>query len=203
MKEILARAKQLILKPKETWEIIKAEEMDVQSLFINYAAPLALIPAVSSLIGLSIVGVKMLSGKVARAPFMDAVTAGVVSYVLNLLGVLAGAWVVNYLSPYFNSKQDFNSAAKLVVYALTPFWLIGIVSVFPNFDVLQVLALLFGSYSIYLLYKGFPVLLETPREKCVWFTVFTVIAGILISFALSIIIAGGIYGPMLLRMMAV
>ena len=42
---IVERAKAIILKPKETWEIIKAEQTTVRELFTSYAAVLAVIPA--------------------------------------------------------------------------------------------------------------------------------------------------------------
>lgn len=132
MKEIFERAKKMILSPKETWQAVKGETASIQGLFINYAAPLALIPTVATLIGLSIVGIRMPAGHVARAPFTEALTGSVVGYSFHLLSLLAGAWVVNFLAPHFNSKPDMNAAVKLVVYSMTPVWLLGIFSLVPD-----------------------------------------------------------------------
>ena len=199
MKEIFARAKQIILKPKETWQTIKGEPGTVQELFINYAAPLALVPALATLISLSIVGVKLPGGQLARAPFMEALTGGVLVYVFNLLGLLAAAWAVDFLSPYFESKTDFFLAAKLVVYSMTPVWLLGIFSAWPKLGLFQI----FGLYSVYLLYAGLPVILDTQPERAAWYTALIVIAAIFISLVLSVVVGGAVYGPMLMRMMAV
>jgi Yip1 domain len=199
MKEIFRRAKQIIFKPKETWRAIKDEPGTVQELFINYAAPLALVPALATLIGLSIVGVKLPSGQMARAPFMEALTGGVLGYVFNLLGLLAAAWAVNFLSPYFESKSDFFSAVKLVVYAMTPIWLLGVLAVLPSLGLLQI----FGLYSAYLIYTGLPIILETQPAQAAWYTTLIMIATIFISLVLSVVVGGAVYGPMLMRMMAV
>jgi hypothetical protein len=198
MKEIFERAKKMILSPKETWQAVKGEATTIQGLFINYAAPLALIPTVATLIGLSIVGIRMPAGHIARAPFTEALTASVVSYVFHLLGLLAGAWVVNLLAPHFNSKPDMNAAVKLVVYSMSPVWLLGIFSLVPGFGILQV----FGLYGIYLVFLGLPTLMETPIERTLWYTVIIVISAMLISLIMTILVGGAFYGPMFLRMMA-
>ncbi|MFH1387013.1 MAG: Yip1 family protein [bacterium] len=199
MKEIIERAKAILYKPKETWWIIKNETGTVQDLFVNYAAPLALIPAVSTLIGFVVIGIRMPSGSFARAPFMESLTGGILGYFFNLLGLLAAAWVINFLAPYFNSKQDFGAAVKLVIYSMTPVWLVGIFSLLPGIGVLQ----LFGFFGVYLLFLGLPAMLDTPIDKMAWFTTFIVIAWFLISLLLTIIVGGAVYGPMFLRMMSV
>lgn len=199
METILGRARRIILKPKETWEKVKGEAVTVQELMINFAAPLALIPAVANLFGLSVVGIRMPPGHLARAPFAEALAAGVVGYVFHLLGVLAVAWVAGLLAPSFNAKGDYISALKVVVYSMTPVWLLGIFSAFPGLGVLQI----FGLYGFYLLYQGLIVVLETPANRALWYTVLIVIASILISLLLTVFVGGAVYGPMFMRMMAV
>lgn len=199
MKDILKRAWEIITRPKAAWNGIKSETYSAQELILNYAAPLALIPAVATLIGLSLVGIRMPAGHLARAPFFDALVSGVLSYVFQLVSLLVGAWIVNLLAPYFNSKPDFNSALKLVVYTMTPIWLLGALNVLPGLGLLQV----FGLYAFYLLYVGIPVLMETPPEKILWFTVAIVIASLFVSIFFSAILGGAFYGPMFIKMMAV
>ena len=195
MKEIFDRVKQIIISPKETWQIIKGENPSIQELFINYAAPLALIPAVAALIGITIIGVRMPSGSIVRAPFMEALTSELVGFIFQLLGILFAGWIVTLLAPYFNSRSDFNTATKLVVYSMTPIWLVGVLSLIPSLGILEIL----GLYGVYLLYLGLPVLLDTPKERAIWYTTLIIITAFIIQFILT----AAVYGPMLLRMMAV
>mgnify|MGYP002813858487 CR=1 FL=1 len=194
----MKRAKAIILKPAETWQTIKQESQTIQELMINYAAPLALIPAVATLIGISIVGIRIPAGHIARAPFMEALAGSVVGYVIQLISLLAVAWAINVLAPYFNARSDFSAAFKVAVYSMTPAWLLGIFSALPGLSVLQI----FGLYGYYLLYLGIKQIMESPAEKTLWYTTLAIIASIFISLVLSIFVGGAVYGPMFMRMMA-
>ena len=195
---IFSRAREIIVSPKVTWQVIKGELVDVKQLLINYAAPLALIPAVCTLIGFTLVGIRISEGGAMRAPFMPALMGGVVGYLLHLGGILLAAWAIKFLAPTFGSKSDLPSALKIVVYAMTPAWLVGVFSLVPGLGILSLL----GFYGIYLLVLGLPVVLETPPNKVVWYTISILAVGFVINLVLSVIIIGTLYGPMLMRMMA-
>lgn len=182
--KIFERVRSVIQNPKAAWQVIKDEAIDVKQLFVNYVAPLALIPAVSSLIGMTLIGIRMPGGNVIRAPFVAALLGGVVGYVLNLAGVFLGAWIVKLLAPAFNSRADLNSAIKVVAYSLTPVWLVGIFSLVPGLGILSIL----GLYGIYLLALGLPVVLETPSDKVVLYTISIVVVGLVVGFVLSSIL---------------
>lgn len=197
--KIFERVKDIILKPKETWQVIKEEPVEIKSLFISYIAPLALIPAVCSFIGMTLIGIRIPSGMVYRAPLLGSLLGGVVGYVLNLVGILIGAWIIKLLAPSFNSKADLNEALKVVAYSMTPFWLVGIFQLIPGLGILSIL----GLYGIYLLALGLSPVLETPENKVIWFTVAIVLIGIVVSFILSAVVYGAFYGPMYMHMMTI
>jgi hypothetical protein len=199
MKKILLRARDIILNPRVTWQSLREESIDVKQLFINYAAPFALIPTVCSLIGMTIVGIRLPAGNVVRAPLVQSLLGGAVGYILHLGGLLIGAWVVKLLAPVFKAKADLNSAAKVVVYSMTPVWLAGIFSLVPGLGILSIL----GLYGVYLLALGLGPVLDTPSNKVVLYTIAILVAGTLISMVLSVVVVGMFYGPMYMRMMAV
>ncbi|MBI5399215.1 YIP1 family protein [Candidatus Saganbacteria bacterium] len=195
---IFDRVKELLINPRITWETIKGEEIEIKTFFINYAAPLALIPTICGLIGISLLDVRFPAGNVARAPFFQALIGGILGYVVNLAAVYAGAWAVKFLAPMFNAKSDLKEAVKVVGYSMTPAWLVGFFSLVPGLSILSILAL----YSIYLLSLGVQIILETPADKVIWFTLSILLSGIIISFISSIIMINLVYGPMFVRMMA-
>ncbi|MEA3493812.1 MAG: Yip1 family protein [Candidatus Margulisiibacteriota bacterium] len=197
--KIIERIKEIIMKPKAAWKVIKDEPSDIKALYLNYAAPLALIPAVCSLIGMTIVGIRMPAGEVMRSPFVPTLIGSAIGYGLSLLGLIIGAWIVKLLAPTFNSKADLADAFKVVVYSMTPVWLVGIFSLVPGLGILGIL----GLYAIYLLALGFPVVLNTPENKVVWFTISIILVSMVVNFILSAIVFGALYGPMYMQMMAV
>ncbi|MFC1510904.1 Yip1 family protein [Candidatus Margulisiibacteriota bacterium] len=195
---VLSRARNIIINPRVTWQVIKDETVEVKQLFINYAAPLALIPAICSLIGMTLFGVRMPSGLVVRAPFMEALTAGALGYVFHLVAVFIGGHIIKLLAPVFKSKVDLAASIKLAVFSMTPAWLAGVFSLIPGLGLLSIL----GLYGIYLFVLGLPVLLDTPPNKVVFYVLSVLVASFVISLVLSLILVGTVYGPMYMRMMA-
>jgi len=196
---IIDRAKSMILNPRLTWQTIKSESTDIKQLILNYAAPLALIPPVSSFIGLTLFGIRLPTGHMLRPPLAETLAITFLSYLVSILAVFSVGLIINLLAPYFSSKADFIQSMKLAVYSATPVWLAGIFSLLPGLGVLAIL----GLYGIYLLVLGLPELLETPPDKILWYTVSIILVTIIVNFLLSAILVGPIFGPMYMRMMAV
>lgn len=182
--DIVARAKAISLSPKETWDIVKGEHTTIKELFTSYAAILALIPPIATFIGFSLVGAGMpLLGR-WRQPIMNGLVHAVIYYVLSLVGVYVTAYIADRLAPSFNSKQDLTSAMKAVVYSYTPVWIVSVLNVIPGLSVLVIIA---GLYSLYLLYLGLPVMMDTPPEKRVGYVVTVIIVSIVVMFLISMI----------------
>ncbi|NQT29951.1 MAG: YIP1 family protein [Candidatus Saganbacteria bacterium] len=197
--KIFDRAREIILHSRQTWQIISEEKSSIKDLFINYAAPLAVIPAVSALIGMTLVGMRMPAGNLARAPFIEALLGAAIGFVIQLVAVFVGAWAVKMLAPFFGSKPDLTAAVKLIVYSMTPVWLVGIFQLVPGLGILSLL----GLYGVYLLILGLGPVMGTPSNKIVWYAISIFLLAIIINFILSIIVVGLVYGPMYMRMLAI
>lgn len=195
---IFDRVREVIVNPRVVWSEIKQEQTDVKELFANYAAPLALIPAICGLVTMTILGIRLPAGGVMRMPFMSAFIAAVVGYTVQLGGVYLGAMVINWLAPKFESKCDLITALKLVIYAMTPVWLAGLFSLVPALNVLS----LVGLYGVYLLVLGLPVLLETPSNKVTMYVLTILGIGLVINLVLSLLLVATVYGPLYMKMMA-
>jgi hypothetical protein len=180
--EIVPRVKGILLKPKETWQEIKEEPGEVKELFTSYAAVLAAIPAVTSFVGFSLVGVSLL-GVHYRMPFFSGVGHLIVSYVFSLLGLYVVGLIIDALAPRFGSRKNQLQAMKVAVYSWTPAWVSGVLMIIPS---LAGLSALVSLYSLYLFYLGLPTLMETPQDKVTGYVVVT----ILVSMVVFIIIGG-------------
>ena len=174
---LVARVQAILLNPKSEWPVIEREPGDVGFLFINYVAILAAIPAVCGFVGLSIVGV---GGY--RAGFFSGLLGAIVGYILAFVGVYVMALIFDALAPSFNGQKNFNNALKLVVYSYTAAWLGGVFSLIPA---LAILGLLCGLYSLYLLFLGIPVLMKSPDDKSLIYTVVAVVCAIVVSIVIG------------------
>ncbi|HEY3278645.1 MAG TPA: Yip1 family protein [Syntrophorhabdaceae bacterium] len=186
--ELVERAKAIILKPRETWETIRSEKVTVAELFTSYACILAVIPSVASFIGLSLIGIGVPFIGWWRQPVIHGIGHIVLSYILSLAGVLITTYIAAMVAPHFGSRRDMTAAAKAVVYSFTPVWVAGILNIFPP---LGTISWILGLYSLYLLFLGLPLMMETPAEKKTGYVVVVVAVTILVMITISIM--GGLF----------
>ncbi len=189
---LLTRIKDILFDPRNTWIKIKEESAGFGQVLTNYAMPLAAIPAVFGLLGLTLVGHRYGFGPVIgvfRVPFGSALLWAIVMYILILVGLYVEGIVINALAPSFESKPNAVNAFKLAVYAYTPAFVAGILNISP---MLGFLVFLISLYGIYLLYVGLPVMMETPKEKVAVYLIVIIVVMIVIYFVI-----GGIAGAIL------
>lgn len=187
---LLQRVLDILMRPRDTWLQIDAEDGNPGRIYLGYLVFLAAIPAVAGFIGYSLVGVGAF-GISVRVPVVQGLVSMVVGYVLSLAMVYVLALIANMLAPRFQAQQDMGSAFKLVAYASTAGMLGGVFSILPSLAMLGLLAAL---YSVYLIYTGIPVLMKAPQEKAVGYTaalvVCGIVAGLVVGFATSLVTPG-------------
>ena len=187
---LLQRVLDILMRPRETWLQINAEDSNPGRIYLGYLVFLAAIPAVAGFIGYSLVGVGAF-GISVRVPVVQGLVSMVVGYVLSLAMVYVMALIANTLAPRFQAQQDMGSAFKLVAYASTAGMLGGVFSILPSLAMLGLLAAL---YSVYLIFTGIPVLMKAPQEKAAGYTVALVVcgivAGLVVGLATSLVTPG-------------
>ena len=187
---LIQRAKSIVLTPKPEWEVIATETTTTADLYKGYVAPLAAIAPIASFVGLTLVGVSVPMLGSYRVPLMSGLANAVVSYVLALVGVFILSLIINALAPTFGGEKNPMQALKVAAYAYTPAWIASVLLIIPALSVLVMLA---GLYSLYVLYLGLPVLMKSPKEKAVAYTVVVVICALVIGVVFGAV-AGAVGG---------
>jgi len=168
---IIERAKNIILRPAQTWAEIKDEQMSIGEVYLSYAIILAAIPAIGQFIGNALVGYSVM-GLHFRMGIVSALGYSIVSYVLSLVGIYILALIANALAPSFGSEQNLTNAVKAVAFSMTPSWIAGILYIIPPLSILAILA---GLYGIYLFYLGLPLLMNTPKDKALIYVIIVIV----------------------------
>lgn len=179
LNKLVARAKAILLTPKNEWPVIASEPTTVADLYKGYIIPLAAIPAIFAFLG------------TLRIGFGAGVGAMVISYVLGLISTYVVALIVNALAPTFGGQKDSIQALKVVAYASTASWVAGVAQIVPLIG--WVVALAGGIYSVYLLYIGLPPTMKNPQEKSAGYTAVTVIIVIVLGIVVGAVI-GSVVG---------
>jgi hypothetical protein len=188
---LVERAKNLILQPRQEWQKIDAEPHTVQDLYTGYVMILAAIPAVCAFIGLSFIGIGVF-GSTYRVPIASGVAHMVVGYLLSLGSVYVLALIIDALAPNFGSQKNFMQALKLAAFTPTAAWLAGVFNIIPS---LSILGTLLALYSLYLLFVGLPILMKTPEDKTIPYIVVVLIAALVIFVVIGAVVGLTMPGP--------
>jgi hypothetical protein len=100
--------------------------------------------------------------------------------------------VIDKLAPTFNGVSNQIQAFKVAAYSLTAAWIAGIFSLIPALSILSIL----GVYSLYLLYLGLPVLMKSPPEKALGYTVVVILCAIVLSILIGVVAGAFVRVPM-------
>ena len=160
------RAQEILADPAGEWSRIENEPGDAAYLLTSYVVLLALIPAVFGFIGACIVGTVVPGVGAVRTAIIDGLFGAAFGYLMTCATVLLLGLLIDALAPTFGGRRNFDSAFKLAVYSYTPVWLAGIFLLAPGLRFL----ILTSFYGVYLLWKGLPRLMETPKTKIASFT---------------------------------
>ncbi len=184
---LIQRVKNILMTPKTEWPVIDAEPATIGGIYRNYVMILAAIPPVCLLIGLLVFGMPYFA-----FPMGYLIGQAVLTYVMALIGCYVLALIIEALAPSFGGTKDRVKAFKVAAYSSTAAWVVGIVYLVPVLAFLGVL----GLYSFYLLYLGLPVLMKTPEDKSLVYTIAIIVAAIAIY-----VVVGAVTGRILMAMM--
>jgi hypothetical protein len=193
MQEIINRVKEIVLKPRETWEKISTEETSTAALMKNYLFVLAAVPAVASFLGRWIVGIPVLF-KMHRYTFWESLITCLITYALTVACIWLLGKLISLIAPNFGSTRDDLKGLKVAVYSYTPFLAAGIFNLIPALNILVYIA---GLYGLYLLYIGLPIVMGTPKEKSLPYTIVVLVAIFLVYIIIGSITIGILkaFGP--------
>jgi hypothetical protein len=180
---LVERVKRILLSPRTEWEVIDAEPSTPAALYTGYIMPLAAIGPLAQIIGYSVFGISVPFMGTYRVPIGSAIASAVAMYILTLIATYVLALIIDALAPTFHGQRSPIQALKVAAYSSTASWVAGIFALIPGLRLLTIL----GLYSLYLLYLGLPVLMKSPREKAMGYTVVVILAAIVLFMIIGVI----------------
>jgi hypothetical protein len=181
---IFARAKAIILTPKDEWPKIAAETTSQSDILTRYVLPLAAIGPLATFIGGQVFGYGAF-GFSYHPSLMSGLTTAVISFVLSLVSLFVMTFIADFLAPKFAGESNRANAFKLVAYSYTAGWVAGIFGLIPMLGFFGLL----GLYSVYLLYTGATSLMKVPEDKSAGYTAVTILCAIVLSIIVTPITA--------------
>lgn len=183
------RVKNILVQPRQEWEVIARERASVAQMYQSYVIPLAAIGPIASVIGLSVIGLGGPTVGRYRVPIGSSIVQAMVTFALSLAAVYVLALVIDALAPTFSGQKNQLQALKLAAYSSTAAWLAGVFELIPAMGLLAIL----GLYSLYLLYVGVPILMKVPAPKVAGYTVAVIVAAVVVFVVVGAV--GGMLRP--------
>lgn len=193
---LMERAKKIVLQPKTEWPVIDGEQTTTGALYTGYIIPLAAIGPIAQVIGWSVFGLSLPFVGSYHMPIGFALRAAAISYVGSLISVFVLSLIIDALAPTFGGQKNQMQALKVAAYSATAAWLAGIFAIIPALAILGLL----GLYSLYLLYLGLPVLMKSPEDKAVGYTVVVILCAIVLWYVIFVVTRRFYYTPSALGM---
>ena len=181
---LIERAKNIIIKPKDEWNVISQETTTIAQLITGYLLILALIPAIAYFIRYAFIGYNVpLVGHISGS-LSVGIRYAIVYYITYVLAVYLSAFLIDALATSFCSQKNFIKAMQLVGYSFTAMMVASVFQIIPGLGILSIL----GLYGLYLLYIGLKPMMQTPDDKITGYFVVSLLIIIVAYFVLSLIL---------------
>ena len=150
--------------PPRGWQRIAERPISLVQLFLLHTMPFALIPAVCWYVGATRIGWRV-AGEVVRLTPESALPMCVLFYLAMLGGVAFLGFMVRWMGAAYGTVATLGQGMTLISYTATPFFLAGVLGLYPVLWLAIVVGCLVACYCIYLLYQGTPAIMHVPPER--------------------------------------
>ena len=155
----------LLSRPVEAWRALADRNASFARRLVD-AAAWALVPAVCWYVGITSVGWQIGDEPHIRMTPASALRICAAFYVAMIAGVLVLGYIVHWMSlTYAATTSTFAKGLTIVVYTATPFFLAGVLGLYPSLWIDITVGVVAGIYCVYLLYLGVPIVMKIPPER--------------------------------------
>jgi len=165
---ILNRMIQILIHPKDEWQVIRNEPASYGNLLLSYVAPLAAIPPLAVIAGSFI-----FSSHLSINALANLLITNLLWYCMYVLNVVVVGAVITAIVTTPDARWTWLQGFKVAAYSFTPLFIAGFIAVIPKMDWTVYVAIL---YSIYLLYLGIAGIAGTSKKQTAGYAVASFLA---------------------------
>lgn len=181
---ILQHAIGIMTNPSAEWVSVRNDQSSFKQVFLGHIPFLALIPALASFYGVTQVGWSVGDGEPVKLSVNSALSLCALTYVALLLGVFILGEFINWMSRTYgvadSEERRHHAGTALAVCVTTPLLLAGIFLVKPSLWLNAVAMLAAGSYSVYLIFEGIPILMNIDKDRAFMYASSVVTVGLVL-----------------------
>ncbi len=156
----------ILFRPNDAWTRIAAGGGSTLKRLATHTAPWALVPAVCWYYGITQVGWQIGAEPNQKMTPDSALIICVLFYLAMIGGVIFLGYMIHWMAAtYAAANSTLERGITIVTYTATPFFLAGVLGLYPSLWIDIMLGVIVACYCIYLLYIGVPVVMDVQPER--------------------------------------
>ena len=154
----------LLFTGQSGWSAIAEDNPGLMSTLIFHTIPFSLIPCFCWYYGVTHFGWQV-AGDPVRLTAESALPLIGLFFLACVFGVLFLGFMVRWMSTTYGDETTINNGVTLISYTATPFFVAGIIGLYPILWLDLVVGTGVAFYCIYLLYTGVTPLMNVAQER--------------------------------------
>ncbi len=181
----------MFINPEKEWSAIRKQDRSMLAEFLTHVPFIVLLPTLAFYYGVTEVGWQI--GKREIIQLSDASAFGLcfLSYGAALVGIWVFAQFINWMAATYSDEPiNTHHGMALAVYTTLPIMLAGVAGAYPSIWFNASCMLVAGAYSIFLIYRGMPILMNIPKDRAFMYSssVVTVALCLLVSMRVGTVL---------------
>ncbi|MEM1432743.1 MAG: Yip1 family protein [Pseudomonadota bacterium] len=157
-----ATALKIAFTPQPGWQSAGSEPPSFGTVLLTQTIPMALLPTICWYIGTTQIGWQV-GDQTMRLTAESGLALCALFFLAMIFGVMFLGFMVRWMSTAYGREGDFSTGFTLISYTATPFFLAGVLGLFPVLWLDILVGTAIACYCIYLLYIGVsPMMKVTP-----------------------------------------
>lgn len=154
----------VLFAPRRGWSRVAAHEASLLRVLLGHTAPLAFVGAACWYLGITHTGWEI-AGEAMRLTPASALPMCILYFLAMVTGVVFLGYMVHWMSATYGRQINLADGVTLISYTATPFFVAGLLGLYPILWLDIAIGVGVALYCIYLLYLGVPILLKIPSER--------------------------------------
>lgn len=154
-----------LYEPASAFQGLANSEPGPIAIFFRYSIWLLLMPPIFALIGAANFGWRVGADEPIMLELQSLVAISVGYFLILIFGLFSTALVSTWMASTYGANTNFGKHVALITIVGEPLAIASIAHLFPDVLVNVLVLIPTTIWSMYLLYKGIPIVLDTPPER--------------------------------------
>ena len=155
----------MLFQPNKVFNELSETQPEPHVVFFKYLLVLAVTPPVFAYIGASNFGWRLGAVEPLFVPSGDLVVISIMYFFMLLFGFVSTAIVSQWMASTYGARQSLGIHFALVTIIAAPLVVGSVIHLFPHVFINVLVLIPTLIWSMYLLYKGLPIVLKISSER--------------------------------------